>query len=70
MLTTPLNSRVQALAQAIATAEGFGVPGAVPTRANNPGDLVMGDQGLGVANAEGVTIYPTIAAGWAALTLN
>jgi hypothetical protein len=63
----PLNSKIQALAQAIATAEGFGVPGAVPTRANNPGDLVFGDQGYGVANSEGVTIYPDVASGFGAL---
>jgi hypothetical protein len=63
----PLNAQVQQLAQAIATAEGFGIPGAVPTRANNPGDLVLGDQGLGVANSAGVTIFATVAAGWAAL---
>jgi hypothetical protein len=65
--TAPLNSKIAALAQAIATAEGFGVVGAVPTRANNPGDLIFGDQGLGVANSEGVTIYPNPAAGWGAL---
>jgi hypothetical protein len=65
--TVPLNSKVQALAQAIATAEGFGVAGAVPTRANNPGDMVFGYQGYGVANSEGVTIYPDLATGWGAL---
>jgi hypothetical protein len=48
-------------------AEGYGVPGAVPTRANNPGDLVLGDVGLGVANSEGVTIYANATAGWNAL---
>jgi hypothetical protein len=65
--TVPLNSKIQALASAIATAEGFGVAGDVPTRANNPGDLVFGDQGNGVANSEGVTIYPDLQTGWGAL---
>lgn len=47
------------LALAIARAEGFGVPGSIPQRANNPGDLVipgwtgarMGDQGISVFNS-------------------
>lgn len=64
---TPLNAKISALAQAIATAEGFGIPGAVPTRANNPGDLVNGDIGLGVANSAGVTIYASVSDGWGAL---
>lgn len=48
---------------AIATAEGFGDPGAIPTRANNPGDLELGGTTLG----EGVTVYPTVEDGWNAL---
>jgi hypothetical protein len=63
----PLNAKIVALAQAIAQAEGFGIPGAVPTRANNPGDLVNGDIGLGVANSAGVTIYASVSDGWGAL---
>jgi hypothetical protein len=55
------------LANAIAIAEGFGVPGAVPTRANNPGDIAFGDIGYGVANSAGVTIYASPSDGWAAL---
>ena len=67
MNVAPLNPSIAQLAQAIATAEGFGLPGAVPTRAHNPGDLVLGDKGLGVANSAGVTIFPNDAAGWSAL---
>jgi hypothetical protein len=63
----PLNLQVAQLAQAIANAEGFGIAGAVPTRAHNPGDLVLGDKGLGVANSAGVTIFASDAAGWSAL---
>jgi hypothetical protein len=35
------SSSIVAFAQAIAKAEGFGVPGAIPTLANNPGDLII-----------------------------
>lgn len=54
---------IGAFAQAIASAEGFGDPGAVPTRANNPGDLALGGNTLGA----GITIYATPADGWNAL---
>jgi hypothetical protein len=61
------------LAKAISVAEGFGVPGAVPTRANNPGDLTGTDCGSfqtsGKANAEGVWIFTNLADGWEALYL-
>ena len=36
---------VTAMAQAIAEAEGFFVPGSLPARAHNPGDLTEGDFG-------------------------
>lgn len=55
------------LAQAIAHSEGYGVEGAIPTRAHNPGDMVCpwlkGDK-LG---AEGIHVFPDESAGWAAL---
>lgn len=35
-------TKVQAIGQAISVAEGYGVPGAIPTLRNNPGDLVSG----------------------------
>jgi hypothetical protein len=65
--TLPLNAKISQLAQAIATAEGYGVPGAVPTRANNPGDLVNGDVGFGLANSAGVTVYGSYVDGLSAL---
>lgn len=65
--TTPLNSKITALAQAIARAEGFGIANAVPTVAHNPGDLVLGDIGNGIANDAGVTIFASDADGWSAL---
>ena len=59
-----------ALAGAIAQAEGFGSPGAVPTVANNPGDLEIGDVGYGVTTAAGgnkITNFPDAATGYTAL---
>lgn len=56
---------VQAVARAIATAEGFFVAGALPQRANNPGNLMLGDIGFGMIN--GKTIYASAADGWNAL---
>ena len=56
---------LRALAAAIATAEGFGLPGALPTRANNPGDLMRGNVGLGTIG--GITVFRSVADGWAAL---
>ena len=48
-----------ALAQAIATAEGYGVPNAIPTVRNNPGDLKL--------NGLTITTFKTPAEGWEAL---
>lgn len=60
------DSIVQSIAQAIATAEGsFSSPSALPRRANNPGDLMLGDIGFGTIN--GKTIYATVEDGWNAL---
>jgi hypothetical protein len=64
---------IEKLAKAIAAAEGFGVPGAIPTKANNPGDITDdGDLGYGVIQSSGphgaaITIYPTAEEGWHAL---
>lgn len=59
------NSAAQKIAKAIATAEGFYVSGSLPQRANNPGDLELGDKGWGVLN--GKTIFPSASQGWQAL---
>jgi hypothetical protein len=49
---------------AIAGAEGFGVLAAIPTRANNPGDLVMPNwSGRTLGNA-GVSVFVSPAEGW------
>jgi hypothetical protein len=46
-------------AEAIAFAEGYGRPGAIPTVRNNPGDLKL--------DGATITYFPTPAEGWAAL---
>lgn len=58
------------LAAAIAQAEGYNVPGSIPARANNPGNLENGNIGYGTITAAGgqqITIYPPGDAGMAAL---
>lgn len=63
--------KVDLLAKAIATAEGFfsSNPNVVPRRAHNPGDLTrsFGQTTDGVANSEGVLIFTNDDAGWSAL---
>ncbi len=55
------------LAAAIAHAEGFGVPGAIPTIAHNPGNLVCAWLVGPKLGAEGIHIFENDATGWAAL---
>ena len=55
------------LAKAIAHAEGFGVKGAVPTRAHNPGDLKIPNWTGAVTGTEGITVFPDDETGWNAL---
>ena len=55
---------IQDFSQSIASAEGYGVPNAIPTKANNPGDLELGDLfGLGVLG-QGITVFPDATTGW------
>ncbi len=55
------------LAEAIAHAEGFGQPGAVPTRANNPGDMKPVHWTGPVTGAENIAVFSDVGTGWAAL---
>ena len=58
------------LSSAIAQAEGYGVSGAIPTLANNPGNLELGNLGYGTMNAAGgqqITVFPSAQAGATAL---
>lgn len=60
---------VHALALAIAHAEGYGIPGTIPTRANNPGDLVetTSPKTRPTLGTERISVYATAADGWRAL---
>jgi hypothetical protein len=60
-----MDPRISKFSDAIEKAEGYGVPGALPTRINNPGDLCLGDKGWGVT--EGKTNFPSYEIGRAAL---
>jgi len=68
----PDSTKIVALSKAIAKAEGFGIPHAIPTRTHNPGDFrttrfiprYLGQVGI---NAHGYVIFKNDAAGWAAL---
>lgn len=59
--------RVKAFAQAIAHAEGFGVSDTIPTRAHNPGDLVMPNWRGESLGAEKISIFDDDKTGWTAL---
>lgn len=61
-----ISKLIPSFAYAIGKAEGFGPSGNIPTRANNPGDLKLGDVGLGTLGS-GITIYPTFQQGAEAL---
>jgi hypothetical protein len=61
------SAQVQSMAAAISRAEGFGDPGAIPTIAHNPGDLVLGDLGYGTIGPEKITICASDADGQARL---
>ena len=58
---------IKRMAQAIAYAEGFHVPGSIPQRLHNPGDLTVDLTGKGISK-EGMYIrYATDADGFEAL---
>jgi hypothetical protein len=54
-----VSSKIRRIAQAIARAEGYGVPGAIPTTRNNPGNI-KGPDGV-------IRTYSTPEEGWQAL---
>lgn len=68
--TDSLANRKTLFMLAIARAEGFGVPGAIPTEANNPGDLTrdLGYQSTGeTLGSAGIIVFVDIDNGWGAL---
>lgn len=65
--TADYTPSIVAFAKAIAKAEGFGVPGAIPTLANNPGDLVIpGWTGEKLGSA-GISVFSNPNDGWTRL---
>lgn len=58
---------IDALAQAIATAEGFYTPGTRPARNHNPGDMTLDLIGKGVSNDGPFIVYASDDDGWANL---
>jgi hypothetical protein len=54
--------KISKMATAIAKAEGFFVPGSLPARCHNPGDLEIGDVGYGVD--DGKTKFKDDNDGW------
>lgn len=55
------------LAQLIAKEEGFGIPGSVPTRDNNPGDLRHSPHASHPGDPDGIGVIDTPEHGWADL---
>jgi hypothetical protein len=55
------------LGEAIARAEGFFVSGSIPDRANNPGNLKIGTVSGLQPLSNGISVFPSRDAGWAAL---
>lgn len=58
------NAKMQRFAEAIARAEGFGIPGAIPTLANNPGDLVIPGWTGEKLGSEGISVFSSGEEGW------
>src|SRR5947209_1643016 len=58
---------VQRIAQGIAAAEGFNVPGSRPARNHNPGDMTADLIGKGIGFDGPFVIYASDADGWANL---
>jgi hypothetical protein len=58
------SQQIRQFARAIASAEGFGVTNAVPTRAHNPGDLKVPGWTGPTTGAEDISIFADDAEGW------
>jgi len=61
-----MDSLVRAIAQAIATFEGFFKPGTVAARNNNPGNLRAGPRAIS-KDSQGYGVYASVEDGWADL---
>lgn len=61
------DSKITKLAHLIASEEGFGIPGALPTRDNNPGDLRHSPHSFHTGDPNAIGQIPTAEEGWADL---
>lgn len=64
MSTTGISGNVQKIAQAIAFAEGFYVPGSRPSRNHNPGDMTQDLIGKSVGSDGPFVVYASDDDGW------
>lgn len=51
------NDKISNVAEGIAHAEGYGIPGAIPTIAHNPGDLVIPNWPGNRLGSEGISVF-------------
>jgi hypothetical protein len=58
------DAAIDFLSVAIAGAEGFGKAGTIPTRANNPGDLVIPNWQGSKLGSEGISVFASPLEGW------
>lgn len=63
--STSYPEAIKRFARAVASAEGFGIPGAIPTVANNPGDLVL--DGWSPTLGAGIAVFDSEDYGWSRL---
>jgi hypothetical protein len=66
-LTPTYSARLIDFARAIATAEGFYVPGSIPRIANNPGNLVIPNWTGPTIGSERISMFSTVEEGWSRL---
>jgi len=64
--STNYSDGIDEFARAIAFAEGYGTPGAIPTVANNPGDLVIPGWTPTLGSA-GIAVFDSAEYGWSRL---
>lgn len=64
MTSTGVSAATRDLAIAIAHAEGFSVPGSIPQRANNPGDLVIPGWTGAKLGDQGISVFSSATEGW------
>jgi hypothetical protein len=63
--STSYSEPIKRFARAVAAAEGYGIPGAIPTIANNPGDLVI--PGWSPTLGAGIAVFDSDDYGWSRL---